>query len=151
MGLHQDARWFTREEVAAAKELFVVPKPNELGGETEPPVLAIPGPYAIAHHLYVTIVSSRETEGVWLGDPQVVDVTDERVLEPPRLCGGDGIICSCGTSRLWNRDMCQDRLQDLGPTEIRLPVHKGSRMSLTPCSLTKARYFLRPVSKVDLI
>jgi hypothetical protein len=50
MNYPQDARWFTREEVASARELVVVPKPGELGGPADG-VLSIPGPYAIAHHL----------------------------------------------------------------------------------------------------
>lgn len=48
----QDARWFSREEVAAARELVVVPTPGASGGaEAEGEALSIPGPYAIAHHL----------------------------------------------------------------------------------------------------
>lgn len=53
----EDARWFSREEVAAAKELVVTPLQHGGGAESGsedaggPPPLSIPGPYAIAHHL----------------------------------------------------------------------------------------------------
>jgi NADH pyrophosphatase NudC (nudix superfamily) len=48
--LRQDVRWFTREEVASAKELVVVPIPGETAAVSEG-AISIPGPYAIAHHL----------------------------------------------------------------------------------------------------
>lgn len=50
-----DVRWFSREEVAAAKELVVTPLQHGAAGDSGdagiPPPLSIPGPYAIAHHL----------------------------------------------------------------------------------------------------
>jgi NADH pyrophosphatase NudC (nudix superfamily) len=51
----EDAQWFSREEVAGAKELVAVPLPNEATGtQGEGQAhISIPGPYAIAHHLYV--------------------------------------------------------------------------------------------------
>lgn len=51
----EDVRWFSREEVAAAKELVVTPLQHGAAGNSGnaggPPPLSIPGPYAIAHHL----------------------------------------------------------------------------------------------------
>lgn len=52
----EDVRWFSREEVAAAKELVVTPLQHGGAGSSSedaggPPPLSIPGPYAIAHHL----------------------------------------------------------------------------------------------------
>lgn len=49
----EDVRWFSREEVAAAKELVVTPLSTKAtaGGDDDGTRLSIPGPYAIAHHL----------------------------------------------------------------------------------------------------
>lgn len=49
----QDARWFTREEVASAKELYATAtqNPGERSSTDAEEALSIPGPYAIAHHL----------------------------------------------------------------------------------------------------
>lgn len=50
----EDVRWFSREEVAAAKELVVTPltsSPQLAAGADDDKALSIPGPYAIAHHL----------------------------------------------------------------------------------------------------
>lgn len=59
----EDCRWFTRAEVAAARELTVTaatapatasgpgPGPGEEGAGKEEAPLSIPGPYAIAHNL----------------------------------------------------------------------------------------------------
>lgn len=52
----EDAQWFSREEVAGARELVAVPLPNEatsMRTEEGQANISIPGPYAIAHHLYV--------------------------------------------------------------------------------------------------
>lgn len=45
----EDCRWFSRAEVAGAKELVVSAALDPTG--ENPGGLSIPGPYAIAHHL----------------------------------------------------------------------------------------------------
>jgi len=47
----EDLRWFSREEVAAAKELVVTPLSSQGHANDAEGALSIPGPYAIAHHL----------------------------------------------------------------------------------------------------